>query len=148
MPASRHSSTKLIPATSWSPCKVMPSHDALFAAAPADIAARLTTLRDQIRSIAQGLDVPLEETLKWGAPSFVPPKRVGTTIRLGHNGQDCVLYVHCQTDLVSRWRMLFPTEFTYEGNRAVVIPVKDPFAKGAFDQIASMALTYHRDKRR
>jgi len=115
----------------------------------AEHADRLLDLRARILSVAQDIGVsPIEETLKWGEPAFVPPKRIGTTLRLGTQPEHCVLFVHCQTTLVEQWRSLFPDQFTYEGNRAVLIPATGPYATDAFDQIAAMALTYHRDKKR
>ena len=90
---------------------------------------------------------PLTETLKWGQPAYLPAKKDGTTIRLGISAGTPSLFVHCQTDLVDRYRTLFPTEFTYSGTRAVHVPETGPFEEAAFQQIAAMALTYHRDKR-
>jgi hypothetical protein len=92
---------------------------------------------------------PLQETMKWGQPAYVPAKKNGTTIRLGWSPKapdHCCLFVHCQTDLVGRWRSLYPVEFTYQDNRAVLVPVTGPYAKAALQQMAGMALTYHRDK--
>ncbi|MBF9044195.1 DUF1801 domain-containing protein [Rhodobacterales bacterium HKCCE4037] len=90
---------------------------------------------------------PLTETLKWGQPAYLPAKRAGTTLRLGVEADQPALFVHCQTDLVSRYRVLFPTEFRYSGSRAVLLPPQGPFAEAAFQQIAAMAMTYHRDRR-
>ena len=104
-------------------------------------------LRGQILSAARTVDVaPVEETTKWGQPAFVPPRRVGTTLRLGARAAQCALYVHCQTDLVDCWRTLFPDAFGYEGTRAVLIPAFGPYDRDAFHHIAVMALTYHRAK--
>ncbi len=93
---------------------------------------------------------PIVETLKWGEPAYLPPRKMGTTIRLAWSAKHrdhCGLYVHCQTDLISRCRTLFPEEFGYLDNRAVLIPVTGPIPEAAVQQIAGMALTYHRDKR-
>jgi hypothetical protein len=92
---------------------------------------------------------PLTETLKWGQPAYLPARRHGTTARLGWSATDpdhCSLFVHCQTDLVSRFRQVFPDEFAYVGNRAVLVPAKGQFAAAAFQQIAAAVFTYHRDK--
>lgn len=111
-------------------------------------AERLEELRQRILAVAKDRDVePIEETLKWGQPSLVPPKRDGTTLRLGTREGLCVLYVHCQTNLVEQWRSLFRGDFEFEDNRAVLIPADGTYNTTAFDQIAAMALCYHRDKR-
>lgn len=119
-----------------------------FSAHPPALAARLQAMRALILAAAEATDTePVTETLKWGQPAFLPAKRAGTTLRLGVEAGQPALFVHCQTDLVGRYRVLFPTEFTYSGNRAVLLPADGPFAVAAFQQIAGMALTYHRDKR-
>ena len=89
----------------------------------------------------------LEETLKWGQPAYLPARKHGTTIRLGMaNPETCALYVHCQTSLIDSYRQVFPTEFRYESTRAVLVPTNGDYAAEALQQIAAMALTYHRDK--
>ncbi|MEX3015959.1 DUF1801 domain-containing protein [Gymnodinialimonas hymeniacidonis] len=109
---------------------------------------RLLEMRDLIFAAADATNTaPLTETLKWGQPAYLPAKRAGTTVRLGADAEHPAMFVHCQTDLVSRYRVLFPTEFTYSGNRAVRLPASGPYSAAAFQQIAAMALTYHRDKR-
>ncbi|WP_224814322.1 DUF1801 domain-containing protein [Hasllibacter sp. MH4015] len=89
--------------------------------------------------------MPLQETLKWGQPAYLPAKRAGTTLRLGVEADHPALFVHCGTTLVDRYRAEFPNEFTYSGNRAVLL--SPGFSEAAFQQIAAMALTYHRAKR-
>lgn len=120
----------------------------ISAALPVAHRDRLLAMRDLIYAAATATDtLPLTETLKWGQPAFLPAKRAGTTLRLGVEAEHPALFVHCQTDLVSRYRVVFPEEFTYSGNRAVLLPATGPFREAAFQQIAAMALTYHRDKR-
>jgi len=117
-------------------------------AVPAPARARLLEIRALIFAAAEATGTaPLTETLKWGQPSYLPPRKQGTTIRLGApDAETCALYVHCQTTLVDSYRNQFPTEFRYETNRAVLIPATGPYAQAALQQIAAMALTYHRDK--
>lgn len=123
----------------------------ILRATPAAPRARLLHLRALILAAAKATGtLPLTETLKWGQMAFLPARRAGTTLRLGWSDKTpdmCQLFVHCQTDLVGRYRMLFPDEFTYEGNRAVHVPVSGPMADAACQHMAAMALTYHRDKR-
>ncbi len=115
---------------------------------PAHHVQRLEKMRELIFAAADATGTtPLTETLKWGQAAYLPAKRAGTTLRLGIEAERPALFVHCQTDLVSRYRVLFPTEFTYSGSRAVLLPETGPFPEAAFQQIAAMALTYHRDKR-
>ncbi|MBY4891408.1 DUF1801 domain-containing protein [Rhodobacteraceae bacterium N5(2021)] len=119
------------------------------AAALAALPSRVMDLRALIFAAANATGTaPLTETLKWGQPAYLPAKRAGTTLRLGVDAGQPTLFVPCSTNLLDRFRDAFPTEFTYSGARAVHLPAQGPFPQAAFQQIAAMALTYHRDKRR
>ena len=125
---------------------------AVFDKAPDRARARLVEMRAAIYQAAEAADVsPLQETLKWGEPAYLPQKpRVGTTLRIGWSPKrpdEVSLYVPCQTTLVDVYRARFPDEFRYEGNRGVHLSAAGPYAEAAFEQLASLALTYHRDKR-
>lgn len=106
--------------------------------------SKMAALRSLIHETAKNRNIPLTEALKWGQPSFAPPKRLGTPIRLGWSKKapDRIdLLVHCQTTLVSDWRALFP-ELAYAGTRALQIPLQDPLNKPALKMIIASALTY------
>ncbi|WP_299813155.1 DUF1801 domain-containing protein [uncultured Roseibium sp.] len=113
----------------------------------------LLDLRQLIRDIAnQNAEIgTLEETLKWGQPSFLTVRpKTGTTIRIDRdtskNG-DYVLYVNCQSSLVSEWRALFP-HLHFGGDRSVHFRLSDPLPENELRQIITMALTYHSGKRK
>ncbi|OAN78397.1 hypothetical protein A8B78_13110 [Jannaschia sp. EhC01] len=119
------------------------------AAALAALPSRVMDLRALIFAAAKATGTaPLTETLKWGQPAYLPANKAGTTLRLGVDAGQPTLFVPCSTNLLDRYRDAFPTEFTYSGARAVHLPAQGPFPQAAFQQIAAMALTYHRDKRR
>ncbi|MFA8387161.1 MAG: DUF1801 domain-containing protein [Pelagibaca sp.] len=81
------------------------------------------------------------ETLKWGQPSFVVP--TGTPVRLGVSKSGVpALFVHCQTTVVSDARAVFGTDLSFEGNRAVLVPMGEPFPDAALRQVIHAALTY------
>lgn len=131
-----------------------PAVEAVFSASPARVKKQLLTLRKMIFEVAA--DTPgvgeLEETLKWGEPAYLTTaSKSGSTIRIaarpGSPGQ-YALYVNCQTNLVDTWRTLFPAEFSYEGNRAIVFDVGDEVPADALRFCIGMALTYHRSKPR
>ena len=85
-----------------------PAVEAVFAAYPEPARGRLMALRRLILETAAATDGvgPLDETLKWGQPSYLTPKsRSGTTIRIdrlktGGYG----LFVNCQTSLIETYR--------------------------------------------
>ncbi|KKJ76888.1 hypothetical protein WH95_10705 [Kiloniella litopenaei] len=120
---------------------------------PANLRNKLLDLRKIILDTAASIpDVgPIEETLKWGQPSFLTTKsKSGTTIRIDKTGDDqgqYALYVHCQTTLLDQFRELYPTEFTYSGNRAILFNEQDIIAKQALQHCISLALTYHLNKK-
>ncbi|WP_420332386.1 DUF1801 domain-containing protein [Roseibium sp.] len=88
----------------------------------------------------------LQETLKWGQPSFMTVKpKTGTTIRIDKDKSevsDVVLFVHCQTSLVSEWRVLYP-HLCFGGNRSVHFRADEPLPEAEISQMVSMALRYH-----
>ncbi|MEP5770472.1 DUF1801 domain-containing protein [Nisaea sp.] len=91
---------------------------------------------------------PLEETLKWGQPSYLTPKtRSGSTIRLGLSKQGgFALYTHCQTTIIPDFRNLFPDEFDYEGNRSVHFKEGASLSLDPLRMLVRSALTYHLKK--
>lgn len=113
------------------------------------MAERLTELRQLILETAADNPAigPLEETLKWGEPAFLPSAtKSGTTIRINrHKEQDdrYALYVHCQTDLADRYRQLYGDVLNFDGNRAIVFDVEGEFPVDAVRHCIALALTYH-----
>lgn len=116
---------------------------------PDDLNGKLMALRKLILQTATENPAigPLEETLKWGEPSFLTSAtKSGTTIRINrHNKDDSqyAMYVHCQTDLLDRYRQLYGDILTLDGNRAVVFNVAEEPPLDAVKHCIAMALTYH-----
>lgn len=119
---------------------------------PSAAQGRFSALRLIILQEAARLDVgPIEETLKWGEPSFLTSKtKAGSTIRMGwslkREGR-FGLFFNCQTDIISRLSADFPVEFSYEGNRAATFPLETSPPEFALRAAFAMALNYHRDRR-
>ena len=93
----------------------------------------------------------LEETLKWGQPSYLTPEtKSGSTIRIDQvkpePGQYAV-YFHCQTNLVETFRELYP-ELRYGGNRAILLGSEDKLPEAALRHCVALALTYHLGRRK
>lgn len=119
---------------------------AAFAGYPPPLRDRLLELRDLVFMTASKIDVgPLQERLKWGQPSYVPQQpRTGTPVRLAPHGDGmAAILVHCRTNLVARFRDMFP-ELEYDGNRAIVLDAKRPLPKPELQRFIELALTYHR----
>jgi hypothetical protein len=120
---------------------IPPQVGAAFDALPPDIRPRLEQTRAEIFSEADRLGIaPLDETLKWGQPAYVPPRRFGTTLRLGQLGGAPALFVHCQTTIIEEARAVFGNEAEFSGSRALILGGSD----AATSHVISAALTYHR----
>ena len=128
--------------------------EAVFAAYPDALRDRLLRLRRLIFETARATEGvgPVLETLKWGQPSYLTQaSKSGTTIRI-----DAVkpvpgryaLYVHCQTNLVSTFREMYPDALACEGNRAVVFEQDEAVPEDILRHCIALALTYHSRKAR
>jgi hypothetical protein len=127
--------------------------EAVFGAYPKPVKAKLLALRRLILDTAKATKGvgTLQETLKWGQPSYLTPEtKSGSTIRIDQvkpvPGQYAV-YFHCQTNLVETFRELYP-ELRYEGNRAILLDAENKVPGAALRHCVALALTYHLGKRK
>ncbi|MDE2399347.1 MAG: DUF1801 domain-containing protein [Burkholderiales bacterium] len=130
-----------------------PEVAAVFQRCPPAIRSRLLALRELIFDFAASTPGVgrIEETLKWGEPAYVTAaSRSGSTIRVAWKKtapSQYAMYFHCQTNLVSIFRTLFPMDFEFVGNRALVFEASRPPPVDALTVCIAAALTYHLDKR-
>lgn len=123
-----------------------------FEAYPASARRKLFALRDLIFKTASATDGvgKIEETLKWGEPAYVTSEsKSGSTVRIAWKKSaptQYAMYFNCQTNLVETFRTLFPSEFKFEGNRAIVFSVSEIVPMDSLVFCISAALTYHRSK--
>ncbi|WP_339688451.1 DUF1801 domain-containing protein [uncultured Parasphingorhabdus sp.] len=121
----------------------------IFDRLPEEMAGALRNLRALIlETAAENPAVgPLQETLKWGEPAFLPSaSKSGTTVRINahkKSGTRYAFYVHCSTDLVERYRALYSDVLQFEGSRAVLFDLADALPVDAVKHCVAMALTYH-----
>ncbi len=123
---------------------------AAFATYPPRLREKLLALRALIFDVAQAEQVGrIEETLKWGQPSYLTPEtKSGTTVRIDRDKSSdggYALYVNCQTSLVEDWRTHYP-QLRFGGNRSVHFSSDDAIPMDAIRHCIAMALTYHRRK--
>ena len=102
-----------------------PQVRAKFESYPPGARKKLFALRELIFRTAESTTGvgEIEESLKWGEPAYKTKNKAGSTIRMGWKKKDpdrYAMYFHCQTNLVEMFRTLFPNDFTFEGNRALV----------------------------
>ncbi|MBM9577816.1 DUF1801 domain-containing protein [Leptospira sp. 201903070] len=126
----------------------------VFRTYPKNVREKLLSVRELIFKIAKSTEGVgnLEETLKWGQPSYLTPEtKSGSTIRIDRVSAEenaYALFFHCQTNLVETFRELFPKKIRFEGNRCIRLNAKDPFPTKELSVCISMALTYHLDKKK
>lgn len=121
---------------------------------PPLIRQKLLALRELIfATAATTQDVgPLEETLKWGEPAYLTThSKSGSTIRIAWKAsqpEHYAMYFHCQTNLISTFRTLFPDDFHFEGNRGIVFHQDTQLPTEYLALCIATALTYHIKKQK
>jgi hypothetical protein len=131
-----------------------PAVQAAFDAYPKPLKSKLLALRRLILDTARNTEGvgAIEETLKWGQPSYLTPEtKSGSTIRIDAikaNAGQYAVYFHCQTNLVETFRELYPSEFSYGGNRCIILNAADDVPEPALRHCVALALTYHLKKRK
>ena len=120
-----------------------------FVGYPSAIRAKLMYLRQIILETAAETDGvgSIEETLKWSEPAYVTSATgSGSTIRIDWKKKEpnqYAMYFNCKTNLVETFRTLFPNDFTFEGNRAIVFQDADEIPTDSLKFCIAAALTYH-----
>jgi hypothetical protein len=119
---------------------------------PEPVRARLFDIRDIIFAVAAETEAigPLTETLKWGEPAYLAAATgSGSTIRLGSTrtarNAAAVLF-NCKTTLIETFRNHFANDFSFEGNRALIVPVDRALPQEPLRLCLHLALTYHLNK--
>ena len=126
--------------------------EAVFAGYPVPLRKKLMSLRRLILDTARKTSGvgPLEETLKWGQPSYLPAQSgSGTTVRIdGVKGEPnrYAMFFHCQTDLLATFREIYPNELTYQANRSILFDLDETIDEAALKHCIALALTYHQRK--
>ena len=125
--------------------------EAKFKAYPADARRKMLALRELLfQTAAASPEVGgIEESLKWGEPAYRPQNGLGSTVRMDWKAKDpgrYALYFHCQTRLVETFRVMFPRDFNFSGNRALVFCLDEVVPEDALAVCISAALTYHAAK--
>lgn len=119
-----------------------------FSSYPSHIQPKMARLRQLVVESAEELRSveELEETLKWGEPSFL--NKHGSTIRMDWKvkaPEQYALYFKCTSKLVLTFREKFP-EFEYEKNRAILFGLDDKLPEKKLKECIKAALQYHKVK--
>ena len=121
----------------------------IFNAYPEIMREKLLFLRKLIMDIASEMEgvSQLEETLKWGGPSYLI--KGGSTIRIGlkkSKPDQYAMYFNCKTKLVDTFKELYRDKFKFEGNRAIVFNESDEIPVNELKHCIMLSLTYHNRK--
>lgn len=115
---------------------------------PPSARKKLKQLRKLILDTAKETGVhKLVETTKWGEPSYLT--KSGSTIRMDWKKKTpdkYYLFFICSTKLVETFRYVFGDELQLEGDRAIVLNLKEPIPTAALKRCITLALTYQKVK--
>ncbi|MBT8183992.1 MAG: DUF1801 domain-containing protein [Eudoraea sp.] len=126
-----------------------PRVDQVFNSYPKPIKKELLMLRQLILETAEENDEinALEETLKWGEPSYL--SKFGSTVRIDwkeKNPDKLAMYFKCTSKLVPTFKAVYGNKFEYEGNRAILFDLGSKLSKTELKHCILMALRYHKLK--
>ena len=126
-----------------------PDVEAVFANYPDVVRDKMQRLRELVIETAEettGVS-SLEETLKWGEPSFVT--KDGSTLRMDWKPKtpdQYAMYFQCTSRLVDTFRLVFNHKFQYEGKRAIVFRLNQKIPAEELKECIKASLTYHKVK--
>lgn len=126
-----------------------PQVNEVFQKYPKLVKERMDHLRTLVLASAEEIEglEKLEETLKWGEPSYLT--KHGSTVRMDwkeKNPDQYAIYFKCTSKLVPTFKAIYGDIFTFEGNRAIVFKLNDQVPDKELKHCISMALTYHKIK--
>ena len=116
---------------------------------PAPVQKKLNAIRKLILDTADKTEgvTAIEETLKWGEPSYLVKK--GSTLRMDWKAKapdQYAVYFKCTSKLVTTFREVYGDTFNYEKNRAIVFQMNDKVPKKELAKCIQATLRYHHVK--
>lgn len=116
---------------------------------PEAMRGKLLLLRKLVMDTASEMEGigQLQETLKWGEPSYLT--KGGSTIRISlkkSKPDQYAMYFNCKTKLVDTFKELYRDKFKFEGNRAIVFNGSDEIPINELKHCIMLSLTYHSRK--
>ena len=131
--------------------KVVQSKDvkAVIKSYPQKAQKQLMLLRELILETANEIEglKEIEETLKWGEPSYLAKN--GSTLRMDwkeKSPDQVALYFKCTSRLVPTFKLAFSETFRYEGNRAIIFQLDEEIPVKEVKSCIKSTLTYHKVK--
>ncbi len=121
----------------------------VFDSYPDTVSDHLLYLRQLIIETADEIGInDLEETLKWGDPSYLTKN--GSTVRVAWRKSfpaEYGIFFNCKTSLVDTFKEVYPNTFRFEGSRALLFnhddyKTNDEFPSIELKHCISLSLTY------
>lgn len=132
---------------------INPEVAAVFDSYPQKVKSKLLFLRQLIFDTAASIESvgEIEETLKWGEPSYLTPKtKTGSRIRIiwkASQEDHYSMYFKCTANLVPAFKEEYPKRFNFGGNRSIDFNINDKVPVNELKRCIALALTYHRNKK-
>ncbi len=116
---------------------------------PKNIRQKLLALRELIMKTASEIEgiEEIEETLKWGEPSYIV--KGGSTVRIdwkNSNPDQYAMYFHCKTKLVDTFKEIYGNDLRFDGNRAIIIENNEVIPTDKLKHCVELSFTYHSRK--
>lgn len=116
---------------------------------PQQVKQQMLYLRELVLKTASEIEElhQLDETLKWGEPSYVT--KFGSTLRIDWKvkaPEQYAMYFKCTSKLVPTFKTVFKDKFNFEKNRAIVFKLNEKIPETELILCIAMALTYHKIK--
>ena len=126
-----------------------PAVEQVFNNYPDNVRKKLLNLRKIIVETASEIEglVKMEETLKWGEPSYLV--KSGSTLRIDWKKKtpnQYAIYFKCTSKLVPSFKKAYPVTFHYEGNRAINFQMNNKIPEVALKNCIKAGLRYHKLK--
>lgn len=126
-----------------------PKTTEIFENYPDTVRSQMEQLRELVLQAASEVDglENLEETLKWGEPSYLT--KHGSTVRMDWKEKkpdQFAMYFKCTSKLVPAFKELYQDTFTFEGDRAIIFKLDEKIPKNELKHCIKLALTYHKVK--
>lgn len=129
--------------------KSSPEVKLVFNYYPELVRKKIVDLRRLVLEVADEIEeiTNLEETLKWGEPSYLVKK--GSTIRIDwkkNKPDQYAIYFKCTSKLVPSFKTVYSNLFKFEGNRAIIFDMNEKLPEVELKNCIRAGLTYHRVK--
>ncbi|WP_121667244.1 DUF1801 domain-containing protein [Mesonia aquimarina] len=131
------------------PLKTSREVEKVYQGYPDCVRTQMKQLRKLIIDTAKEMEeiTQLEESLKWGEPSFITP--IGSTIRIDWKEKQpdfYAIYFSCTSKLIPTFRLVYKDIFSFEGSRAIQFKLDEKIQKTALKKCITAALQYHKVK--